>query len=111
MGVVPAVESTTPAPTLRPAGAERDRVSRSDRLLAVNPIEHRLCSHMSLNWAGQPLRTLETRLSYWRGTTTATGLRVTASRIEDVYETGQRVADAVMKTLQVEHDVVCPQWN
>jgi Rhodopirellula transposase DDE domain len=76
-----------------------------------NPIEHRLFSHMSLNWAGQPLRTLETMLSSVRGTTTATGLRVTASLIEDVYETGTRVADAVMKTLQVEHDVVCPQWN
>ncbi len=76
-----------------------------------NPIAHRLFSHMSLTWAGQPLRTLETMLSYLRGTTTATGLRVTASLIEDVYETGKRVADAVMKTLQVEHDVVCPQWN
>lgn len=76
-----------------------------------NPIAHRLCSHMSLHWAGQPVRTLETMLSYWRGTTTATGLRVTANLIEDVYETGTRVADAVMKTLQVEHDVVCPQWN
>jgi len=76
-----------------------------------NPIEPRLFSHMSLTWAGQPLRTLETMLSYLRGTTTATGLRVTASLIEDVYETGKRVADAVMKTLQVEHDVVCPQWN
>jgi hypothetical protein len=76
-----------------------------------NPMEHRLFSHMSLNWAGQPLRTLETRLSSVRGTTTATGLRVTASLIEDVYETGNRVADAVMNTLQVEHDVVCPPWN
>jgi len=76
-----------------------------------NPIEHRLFSHMSLHWAGQPLRTVETMLSYGRGTTTATGLRVTASLIEDVYETGKRVADAVMKTLQVEPDVVCPQWN
>ena len=76
-----------------------------------NPIEHRLFSQISLNWAGQPLRTWETLLSSWRGTTTATGLRVTASLLEDVYETGQRVADAVMKTLQVEHDVLCPQWN
>ena len=27
-----------------------------------NPSEHRLFSHISLNWAGQPLRTLETML-------------------------------------------------
>jgi hypothetical protein len=50
-------------------------------------------------------------LGYLRGTTTATGLRVTAGLIDDVDETGEQVTDAVMKTLQVEHDVVCPQWN
>jgi hypothetical protein len=33
----PAVERTTPAPTLRPAGAARDRVSRSHRRLEVAP--------------------------------------------------------------------------
>ena len=44
-----------------------------------NPIEHRLFSQISLNWAGKPLRTFETMLGYIRGTTTTTGLRVTAS--------------------------------
>jgi hypothetical protein len=76
-----------------------------------NPIEHRLFSHISLNWAGQPLRTLETMLGYIRDTTTTTGLGVTASLLEGVYHTGKRVADAVMKTLYVEHHAVCPQWN
>jgi hypothetical protein len=76
-----------------------------------NPIEHRLFSHISLNWAGRPLRTFETMLGYMRDTTTATGLRVTASLLEGVFHTGKRVADAVMKTLHVEHHAVCPQWN
>ena len=76
-----------------------------------NPIEHRLFSQISLNWAGQPLRTFETMLGYLRDTTTTTGLRVTASLIEGVYETGKRVADTLMKTLQVEHHALCPQWN
>ena len=43
-----------------------------------NPIEHRLFSHISLNWAGVPLRTFETVVSYIAGTTTTTGLRVKA---------------------------------
>jgi hypothetical protein len=43
-----------------------------------NPIEHRLFSYISLNWAGRPLRTLEIMLGYIRGTTTATGLSVKA---------------------------------
>ena len=76
-----------------------------------NPIEHGLFSHISLNWAGRPLRTFETMLGYLRDTTTATGLRVTASLLEGVCHTGKRVADAVMKTLQVEHHAVCPPWN
>lgn len=33
-----------------------------------NPIEPRLVSHRSRNWAGQPVRTLETMLRYVRGT-------------------------------------------
>jgi len=76
-----------------------------------NPIAHRLFSHMSRNWAGQPLRTLETMLGYIRDTTTTTGLGVTARLLEGVYHTGKRVAEAVMKTLSVEHHAVCPQWN
>ena len=76
-----------------------------------NPIEHRLFSQISINWAGQPLRTLETMLGYLRNTTTTTGLRVTASLIEGMYETGKKVSDAVMQTLTLEHHDVCPQWN
>jgi hypothetical protein len=46
-----------------------------------------------------------------RATTTTTGLRVIASLLEGVYQTGKRITDAVMKTLQVEQHVLCPQWN
>jgi hypothetical protein len=76
-----------------------------------NPSEHRLFSQISLTWAGQPLRTVETMLGYLRHTTTTTGLRVTAHILAGVYQTGKRVADAVMNTLQVEPHAVCPQWN
>jgi hypothetical protein len=76
-----------------------------------NPIEPRLCSQISLNWAGQPLRTFETMLGSLRNTTTTTGLRVIASLLEGVYHTGKRMTDAVMKTLPVEQHVLCPQWN
>jgi hypothetical protein len=43
-----------------------------------NPVEHRLFAPISINWGGQPLRSLDLMLGYIRGTTTATGLRVTA---------------------------------
>jgi hypothetical protein len=76
-----------------------------------NPIEHRLFSQISRTWAGQPLRTVETMLGDLRNTTTTTGLRVTAHILAGVYQTGKRVADAVMNTLPVEPHAVCPQWH
>ena len=76
-----------------------------------NPIEHRLFSYISINWAGQPLRTFETMLGYIRDTTTTTGLKVSAKLLEGVFEVGKRLADEVMKSLNIEHNAVCGQWN
>jgi hypothetical protein len=76
-----------------------------------NPIEHRLFGPISLNWAGQPLATWDTMLGYLRGTTTATGLTVRAALHTDIYQTGERVSDAEMATLNLTHHAVCPTWN
>lgn len=76
-----------------------------------NPVEHRLFGPISLNWAGHPLRTWETMLAYLRGTTTETGLSVTAELHEAVYQKGQKVSNAEMAQLNLEPHQVCPQWN
>ena len=76
-----------------------------------NPIEHRLFSHISVNWAGKPLRTFDIMLACIRGTETTTGLTVKASLLEGVYEKGQRVSDAEMKKLNLERHEVCQKWN
>jgi hypothetical protein len=76
-----------------------------------NPIEHRLFSQISLNWAGKPLRTWEVLLAYIRGTTTTTGLAVEAFRQTGVYATGQTVSDAEMEALNLRRHDVCPCWN
>lgn len=76
-----------------------------------NPIEHRLFSYISLNWAGKPLRTLEVMLGYIRGTTTATGLSVRAFRQEGFYKKGQKVTKESMDRLNLHPHVVCPDWN
>ena len=68
-------------------------------------------SQISINWAGQPLCTLETMLGYMGNTTTTTGLKVTASLIEGIYETGKKVSDAVMERLNLERHSICPQSN
>jgi hypothetical protein len=76
-----------------------------------NPIEHRLFSHISLNWAGRPLRTMDTMLAYLRGTTTQAGLTVQAVRLEGQYPQGQKVSQATMEQLNLEPHAICPRWN
>ena len=76
-----------------------------------NPIEHRLFSHISLNWAGVPLRTFETVVSYIAGTTTTTGLRVKAVLKRGSNETGERVSADEWRRLRLKRHNVCPKWN
>ena len=47
-----------------------------------NPIDHRLFSEISKNWAGHPLRSYRTILNHIRTTTTDTGLCVTAQLVD-----------------------------
>lgn len=76
-----------------------------------NPIEHRLFSQISQNWAGIPLRSFETVLNYIRGTVTQTGLTGRASLLEGEYAKGQKVSDKQMQQLNIEFAQVCPRWN
>jgi hypothetical protein len=76
-----------------------------------NPIEHRLFGPVSLNWAGKPLRTLETMLAYIRGTTTQAGLQVAAFPVDQIYARGIQVEDEVIQSLNLERHSTCPNWN
>ncbi len=76
-----------------------------------NPVEHRLFGPISINWAGKPLRTFETMLSYIQGTTTETGLKVKAFLLDRQYQKGVRVSDQEMEGLNLERADTCPQWN
>lgn len=76
-----------------------------------NPIEHRLFGPISSNWAGQPLQTWDVLLGWMRGTTTTTGLEVRAELQRGDYPLGERVSDATMAGLQIEHHATCPIWN
>ena len=76
-----------------------------------NPIEHRLFSQISRNWAGIPLRSWDTVLAFIRGTTTSSGLVVEADFQPGSYPTGVTVSDSEMATLKVERHAICPTWN
>lgn len=76
-----------------------------------NPIEHRLFSHISKNWAAEPLLTLETMLKFIRTTTTETGLRVRATLMKGDYPKGITPTAAEIATLSLlPHDIL-PEWN
>jgi Rhodopirellula transposase DDE domain len=76
-----------------------------------NPIEHRLFSFISLNWAGIPLRSLETMLKLIRGTSTAGGLKVEAALIRRKFLTQIVVSDREMAELHIVRRRIHPQWN
>lgn len=76
-----------------------------------NPVERRLFSHISMNWTGKPLSTLEVMLGYIRGTTTKTGLTVEAFLLEGDFPLGQNVSKKEMRRLLLQHHHTCADWN
>lgn len=76
-----------------------------------NPIEHRLFSQISNNWAGKALTSYETILKYIRTTTTTTGLRVSAHFMRKKYEAGIRIPDSRMRELDLTRHHTLPDWN
>jgi hypothetical protein len=76
-----------------------------------NPIERRMFSLISHNWAGQPLTSYETALNYIQTTRSATGFTARAELVEQVYQTKIKVSDAEMNALNLIRHPVCPQWN
>ena len=73
-----------------------------------NPIEHRLFSFISINWAAQPLRSLKKMLALIRGTHTQTGLRVKATRLKGHFPTKVEVSDEEMAQLNLVRRRICP---
>ncbi len=80
-----------------------------------NKIEHRLFSHISMNWRGRPLTSHDVIVQSIAATTTATGPAVHAELDTDTYPVGVKIPDAQMKAL---HDTGVlhrhdwhPEWN
>jgi len=76
-----------------------------------NPIEHRLFSHISINWAGRPLESYQTVLNYIRTTTTATGLTVSARLLHKKYAKGEAISMQQMQQILLNKHTTLPAWN
>ena len=68
-----------------------------------NRIEHRLFSHITMNWAGQPLTSHEVAVNLIAGTKTRTGLTVRAERDTGSYPRGTKISDREMNELLAAH--------
>jgi len=80
-----------------------------------NKIEHRLFSHISMNWRGRPLTGHDVIVESIAATTTRTGLSVHAELDTSAYPTGVKIPDAEITAL---HDTGAlrrhdwhPEWN
>ena len=76
-----------------------------------NKIEHRLFSHISMNWRGRPLTSHQVIIDLIGATTTRTGLKVHAELDDTIYPTGIRVSDTQMAALPIERHEFHGDWN
>ena len=66
-------------------------------------IEHRVFSHIAMNWRGTPLVDLATIVSLIGSTHSRSGLRVRSELDRGAYPSGVTVTDAQMATIRLEH--------
>ena len=76
-----------------------------------NKIEHRLFSHISMNWRGRPLTSHEIVVKLIGATVTKTGLKVKARLDTRKYPTKVKVTDQQMRDLNITPHTFHGEWN
>jgi transposase len=76
-----------------------------------NKIEHRLFCHITTNWRGQPLSSLETVVNLISNTTTQAGLEVHAQIDDNLYPTGIQVTDKQFSAIAIRPCQFHGEWN
>ena len=76
-----------------------------------NKVEHRLFSHITMNWRGRPLEDYETVVRLIGSTKTSTGLHVKARLDRRSYALGEEVPDSVVDKLNIKRSDFHGEWN
>ena len=76
-----------------------------------NKIEHRMFSHISMNWRGKPLFSHEVVVHLIAGTTTRTGLKIEAGLDTNVYPKGIHVTDEELEKIRIQRADFHGEWN
>jgi hypothetical protein len=76
-----------------------------------NKIEHRMFSHISSNWKGQPLTSREVVVSLIGATKTKAGLKIKSVLDENKYAVGKKVAKEDLDKINLERKDFHGEWN
>lgn len=76
-----------------------------------NKIEHRLFSHVAMNWRGKPLVSLAAIVSLIGATTTASGLRIRSEIDHGSYPLGVKITDEQMAKVHLKPHRFHGDWN
>jgi transposase len=76
-----------------------------------NKIEHRLFCHITRNWQGVPLESLEVVVNLIGSTKTSRGLEVHAWLDEHEYEKSKKVSDAQLAEVRIQRNTFHGEWN
>jgi DDE family transposase len=76
-----------------------------------NKIEHRMFCHITQNWRGRPLESVETVVSLIGNTVTKTGLRIKAALDRHLYERAITVSDHQLASLHIRPHRFHGEWN
>lgn len=76
-----------------------------------NPIDHRMFSLISANWAGEPLTSYEVVLKYLRSTRSAKGFRCRAYLDRRQYPPQRRIRRQEQRGVRLDRRKRFPQWN
>src|SRR5664280_7519 len=76
-----------------------------------NKIEHRLFSHISMNWRGRPLTSHEVLVNTIAATRTRTGLHVHAQLDTASYPTGVKIPDQQIQALEDDGTLTRHDWH
>jgi transposase len=76
-----------------------------------NKIEHRMFSHITMNWRGRPLESHEVVVNLVANTTTRAGLKIKAELDERKYLKGVDVSKTEVASLPIRHHEFHGDWN
>jgi hypothetical protein len=76
-----------------------------------NKIEHRMFSHISMNWRGRPLISHEVIVDLIGSTTTQSGLTINAELDSNLYPKGIRISDDELKAINLTKALFHSEWN